>query len=264
MLLHTDQIGRYVEISSPPKRIISLVPSITELLSDLGLDNETVGITKFCIHPEAWFRSKTRIGGTKSVHIDQIRALQPDLILANKEENVQEQVNELTKYCPVWISDISNLEEALQMIQSVGEITETTSKSDELISTIREKFLLLSLKPISPIKTAYLIWQKPFMTVGADTFIHDMMNYCGFDNIFSNKTRYPETSIDELQSLGVELLLLSSEPFPFQQKHIVELQEYLPQTKILLVDGEMFSWYGSRLLLAVDYFERLIVKIGEP
>jgi len=95
------------------------------------------------------------------------------------------------------------------------------------------------------------------MTVGADTFIHDMMNYCGFENIFSNRTRYPETSIEELQSLDIELLLLSSEPFPFQQKHVDELHEYLPQTKILLVDGEMFSWYGSRLLLAADYFKSL-------
>jgi ABC-type Fe3+-hydroxamate transport system substrate-binding protein len=257
MLRYIDQLGHHVEISSPPKRIISIVPSITELLSDLGLDNEIVGITKFCVHPDAWFRSKTRIGGTKSVHVDQIRALQPDLILANKEENLQEQVNELAKYSPVWISDISNLEEALQMISAIGEITETTSKSVELISSIREKFQLLPLKNTRPIKTAYLIWQKPFMTVGADTFIHDMMNYCGFENIFSNRTRYPETSIEELQSLDIELLLLSSEPFPFQQKHVDELHEYLPQTKILLVDGEMFSWYGSRLLLAADYFKSL-------
>lgn len=262
MSQYIDQLGRGVEISSPPKRIISLVPSITELLFDLGLDHETAGITKFCVHPEAWFKSKARIGGTKALHIDQIHKLQPDLIIANKEENVQDQIGELAHHYPVWISDISNLEEALQMIEKIGEITERADQSIKLAEEIRKKFRELPNKNVEQKKAAYFIWQKPYMTIGNDTFIHDMFQYCGFQNVYGNKNRYPETSIEELKSLDAELLLLSSEPFPFQQKHIDELQPLLPQTKIILVDGEMFSWYGSRLLLAPGYFKKLISDIN--
>jgi len=261
MSQYIDQLGRRVEIPSPPKRIISLVPSITELLFDLGLDNETAGITKFCVHPESWFKSKTRVGGTKTLHIDQIQKLNPDLIIANKEENVQEQVEELAKHYPVWISDISNLEEALQMIEKIGEITGKANQAIKLAENVRRKFEEIPFKDIEQKKVAYLIWQKPYMTIGSDTFIHDMLQYCGFQNVFGNKIRYPETSIDELKNLNVEILLLSSEPFPFQQKHIDELQLHLAKTKIILADGEMFSWYGSRLLLAAEYFKNINSKI---
>ena len=262
MLQYIDQLGRRVEIPSPPKRIISLVPSITELLSDLGLDGETVAITKFCVHPESWFKSKPRVGGTKTLHVAQVHELHPDLIIANKEENVQEQVEELAKHYPVWISDISNLEEALRMIEKIGEITGKTDLSIKMADDIRERFQGIRYKIAEQKKAAYLIWQKPFMTIGNDTFIHDMLQYCGFQNVFGNKTRYPETNIEELKSLDIELLFLSSEPFPFNQKHIEELQPYLPQTRIILVDGEMFSWYGSRLLLAPEYFKNIISDIN--
>src|ERR1700741_3198050 len=106
-----DQTGRKISIPQIPQRIISLVPSQTELLFDLGLDKEVVGITKFCVHPPEWFQTKTRVGGTKQLKIDLIKQLQPDLIIANKEENVKEQIEELEKHFPVWISDVNNLED---------------------------------------------------------------------------------------------------------------------------------------------------------
>jgi ABC-type Fe3+-hydroxamate transport system substrate-binding protein len=239
-----------------PKRIISLVPSQTELLYDLGLGEYVVGITKFCVHPAEWRKTKTIIGGTKNIHQERIKALQPDLIIANKEENVKEQVETLAKEFNVFVTDIATLEGSLQMINDIGILTHTSAKADEIIHAIKENFS--NLTPSKKIKTAYFIWRNPYMTIGGDTFINDMLAKCGFDNIFSSQTRYPAIDINELKEKGCELLLLSSEPYPFKQKHIDELQQVLPETKIMLVDGEMFSWYGSRLIQAPAYFKRLL------
>jgi len=240
----TDQTGRSIELHSIPRRIVSLVPSQTELLSYFGLDEEVVGITKFCVHPDQWFKTKTGVGGTKQVSMEAIHALQPDLIIANKEENVKEQIEALAKHYPVWVSDVNNLDDAYSMISSLAAIT---GKPDTLVGQIKEAFENLGDFP--PVRTAYLIWRKPYMAAGKDTFIHDMLRRCGFINII-DKERYPEVSIEELRECDV--VLLSSEPFPFSKKHIDELQ--LPA---MLVDGEMFSWYGSRLLHAPAYFAQL-------
>ncbi|MFL5787188.1 MAG: ABC transporter substrate-binding protein [Flavisolibacter sp.] len=257
MGLHVDQMGREVFVENVPKRIISLVPSQTELLYDLGLGQEVIGITKFCVHPDEWFKNKTRIGGTKKLDIEKIKSLHPDLILANKEENTEEQIEELSNYFPVWISDVNNLTDALSMISSVAKITGTTDKGKHIISKIKESFQDLQSAIYNRQSACYLIWQEPYMTVGGDTFISDMMLRAGFENIFRNKNRYPKTSIEELNELPFDVLMLSSEPFPFKQKHVEELQIKLPGKKIMLADGEYFSWYGSRMLGATDYFRSL-------
>jgi len=245
----------------PPQRIISLVPSQTELLYTLGLEIETVGITKFCVHPKQWFTAKTRIGGTKTVNKAKIDDLKPDLIIANKEENVQAQVEELAKQYPVYVSDIHDLDSALQMITDVGSITHTADKAGDLVHAIQKDFSALN-KLSAGQRTAYLIWRNPYMTAGGDTFISDMLSRCGFQNIIKDQKRYPEINIEELKALDCELLLLSSEPYPFKQKHIDELQEQLPACKIVLVDGEMFSWYGSRMLYAAGYFKQLVASLS--
>lgn len=258
MPVYTDQLGRWVEVPAAPRSIVSLVPSITELLYTLQLDNEVTGITKFCVHPQSWFRQKTRVGGTKNIKPEVIHVLQPDLIIANKEENVKEQVDELAKQYPVYITDVNNLADSLEMIEQIGQITNRLNNAMHLLSQINTAFT--SLKPTAaPKKAAYLIWRNPYMTIGNDTFIHDMLLRCGLQNIFGNTTRYP--AIDTWQLKQCDLLLLSSEPFPFQQKHLDELQPQLPDTKIMLVDGEMFSWYGSRLLTAPAYFNSLLQRI---
>ena len=282
----TDQTGRTVSLESSPQRIISLVPSQTELLFDLGLDEEVVGVTKFCIHPAEWFYTKRRVGGTKKLYIDIIHQLQPDLIIANKEENVKEQVEELARDYPVWISDVTDMAAAYEMIGQIGLLTGKIEKAKEIISTIKENFVQLLHRgasgqiPNSSLQlraersrkqkpqTCYFIWNDPYMTVGGDTFIHSMMEAAGFENIFKNKQRYPIVTTKDLLIASTssiaqcELILLSSEPFPFKQKHIDELQlalskEGLFNIKIILVDGEMFSWYGSRLQYAAKYFEDL-------
>jgi ABC-type Fe3+-hydroxamate transport system substrate-binding protein len=256
MLSFTDQTNHTIHLPRKPQRIISLVPSQTELLFDLGLNEEVVGITKFCVHPQQWFHSKPRIGGTKQLKMDMIHQQQPDLIIANKEENVKEQVEELAVRYPVWISDVNNLEDACEMITQVGAMTGKERNALLLITKIRAKFSHLATQ--SPkIKAAYIIWQNPYMTVGGDTFIHSMIEAAGFENVFADKQRYPEVTPDDLRVANCELLLLSSEPFPFKPIHREELQALLPNIKILLVDGEMFSWYGSRMAEAPAYFSRL-------
>jgi ABC-type Fe3+-hydroxamate transport system substrate-binding protein len=265
MRLFSDQTGRKIPLNKTPKRIISVVPSQTELLFDFELDKEVIGITKFCIHPKEWFRTKTKVGGTKHLKLEVIHQLNPDLIIANKEENVKEQIEELAKHYPVWLSDVKNLDDAYEMIEQIGLLTNKSNKSKEIVEAIKKEFSQLLLNNTPPTGgaggTSYLIWQKPYMTVGGDTFINAMMEVAGFDNIFKHQTRYPIVSIKDLHIANCQLLLLSSEPFPFKQKHIDELQSLLPNTKIILVDGEMFSWYGSRLLQAPEYYIKLHKQI---
>jgi ABC-type Fe3+-hydroxamate transport system substrate-binding protein len=254
-----DMLGREIVVSDQPKRIISLVPSQTELLADLGLEEEVVGITKFCVHPESWFRSKARVGGTKTVHIDWVEELQPDLIIANKEENVQEQIEALGNIAPVWTSDIHTLDEALQMIRQVSMLCNKADAGRKIIDQIQTSFA--SLPPHRSMKAAYCIWREPWMWAGNDTFIHDMLLRCGFENVLKTMPRYPEADLAMLQSLNPELVLLSSEPYPFKQKHVAEVEAALPNARVVLVDGEMFSWYGSRLLKAAKYLSGLLQSL---
>lgn len=257
----TDQLQKSILLSSAPKRIVSLVPSQTELLAAIGLNEEVVGITKFCVHPNHWFRSKQRIGGTKNVNIEKVRALQPDLIIANKEENERDQVLELEKIAPVWTSDIHSIEEALSMMQSMGALTGKTAEATSLIKKIEEKRRLLQKQLIDKkerLRVVYLIWKDPYMAAGGDTFIDTMLQTCGWENCLGNRMRYPEINLSELAQIRPDLVLLSSEPYPFQQKHITELEQVLPDTKVVLADGEMFSWYGSRMADAFDYFRKML------
>ncbi len=292
MISLTDQTGNVITHYQLPERIISLVPSQTELLFDLGLTEEVIGITKFCVHPNKWFTTKTRIGGTKTINTAKVKSLQPDLIIANKEENVKEQIEKLRLIAPVYVSDISILEDALQMITDVGQLVGKDKKAEYLTSEIQARFdeletilsqysktnaqtdavnlstnqpnqrnQLLQPHQLTPLKTAYLIWKDPYMAAGGETFINDMMLRCGFQNIFEKFKRYPQVEISQLATANCQLLLLSTEPYPFTQKHIDELQPYFPGTKVVLADGEMFSWYGSRLLHAPDYLKKLIALV---
>ena len=263
---YTDQTGRELALPKLPERIISLVPSQTELLYDLGLEDEVIGITKFCVHPDHWFRSKKRIGGTKNVNISAVASLKPDLIIANKEENSKEQILLLERIAPVWVTDIKNMVEAIEMILHIGMITGKSSEAIKITTEIRSKFVDLVFwraeHQLPSYKTAYLIWKDPYMVAGGDTFIDQMLQLSGWNNLFANKERYPTVTIEELILQKPELLLLSSEPYPFGNKHIAEFQKQLPGTKIILVDGEMFSWYGSRLLYSVDYLKKLLAGLS--
>ena len=256
--IFTDQLGRTIQINYPPKIIISLVPSQTELLFDLGLNEEVAGITKFCIHPNNKFKITTKIGGTKKLNIEKIRNLNPDLIISNKEENEQAQIEMLMQEFPVWMSDIYNLNDALNMITAVGDLVGKKEASVLMAKKIENAFesLLLNASQKPTKKVAYFIWKDPYMLAGAQTFIHEMLKYVGLENVI-NLNRYPSISESELKKINPDVVLLSSEPYPFKDTHLKYFEKLWPNAVVKLVDGEMFSWYGSRLLKAADYFGTL-------
>ncbi|MFN0014647.1 MAG: ABC transporter substrate-binding protein [Saprospiraceae bacterium] len=265
MTLHTcvDQVGRLVHLPVfPPRRIVSLVPSKTELLHALDLEAEVVGITKFCVSPPAWFQEKKRVGGTKTVALDKVLDLNPDLIIANKEENDREQIEYLSKRIPVWVSDVRDLASALVMIHQVGAVCGRLEAAMYLSDRIRQAFADHRPDPGAPRpRAAYFIWRKPYMVAGGDTFIHAMLEEAGFENAFATETRYPEVSREQLAEYAPDVLLLSSEPYPFAEKHVDELRALCPAAHaVAMVEGELFSWYGSRLLLTPAYFQQLREK----
>ncbi|TKC06505.1 cobalamin-binding protein [Pedobacter polaris] len=254
-----DQLGNEVTFNYPPKRIVSVVPSQTELLFDLGLDEEVIGITKFCIHPIEKFASKTKIGGTKKLLIEKIRDLKPDLIIGNKEENTQSEIELLMQEFPVWMSDIKNLEEAMKTITQISELVNREPEAAYLNHLINAGFTDLQTLAVTKHinkSVAYLIWKDPYMFAGRHTFIDDILRKIGLQNVI-DLSRYPELELSQLITHNPQLIFLSSEPYPFKQKHINEIQLALPNAKVMLVDGEMFSWYGSRLVKAVNYFFHL-------
>ncbi|MEX2485737.1 MAG: helical backbone metal receptor [Brumimicrobium sp.] len=257
---YIDQLGDKVVIPKTPIRLISLVPSQTELLYDLGLEKRVVGITKFCIHPKNWFKTKERIGGTKNVDIEKIKLLNPDLIIGNKEENTKSDIEKLRKIAPVWMSDVNNLSDSLKMIEELGIICDTEIKAKQIIDKIKLQFSQLEPIPI-PKSVLYLIWKKPYMAVGNDTFIHTILtDHLGFKNFVGDKTRYPAIDLDKIEG-EPEYIFLSTEPFPFKEKHFEEIRSFFPSSKIYLVDGEYFSWYGSRLVNAPRYFKKLLSEL---
>jgi len=255
----TDDLGRMIDFCSPSKRIISLVPSLTELLFDLGLDNEVVGITRFCCHPQLGVKGKSKVGGTKKVDLAQIVALAPDLIIANKEENDKDDLESLSKRYPVYISDIADMNGACRSIQNIGRLTGTVAKAMAMTAQIRQGFQ--SVKNLYDGSVLYMIWQKPWMAAGKQTYIDWVLTHLGFENELVDQSRYPELDEGGFEKLSPDFVFLSSEPFPFKEKQRAEFQLIFPNAKILLVDGEMFSWYGSRMLLAIEYFKNLKEEI---
>lgn len=256
-----DQLNRTIKINFPPKRIISLVPSQTELLYDLGLENEIVGTTRFCIHPKEKFKEKIKIGGTKNVKLDKIRSLKPDLIIANKEENSKEDIEALAKEFPVWISDIYNLSDSYKMIADIGSLCKKEKEAKEMLVQIKSNFKQIVKANHLP-SVAYLIWQKPFMAVNQNTFIHEMLKESGFQNVFENHSdRYPEITAKEITEAKPDYIFLSSEPYPFKEKHLEEFKLQFPDSEIILVDGEMFSWYGSRLIKFGEYYNTKLKQL---
>ena len=256
----TDQLGNLLTFNSTPQRVISLVPSNTELLHYLIPSEKVVGITKFCIKPNSWFTSKARVGGTKNIAFDTIKKLNPDLIIANKEENEKYQIEELSKLYPVWVSEVNTLKDAYHLINELGTLLEAKEKAVQLIKKIKENFK--SFTPIKVrLKVAYFIWNNPKMVVGNNNFINHLLKKCGFENAFSSISRYPQVSDKEILKENPDIIFLSSEPFPFKEKHVSDFQNNFPNSKIYLVDGELFSWYGPRLLESASYFTDLIKKI---
>lgn len=259
-----DDIGTLHTFDKVPQRIISLVPSQTELLVDLGLESGIVGITKFCVHPKDLQSKKQIIGGTKKVDYDKIKSLNPDIVICNKEENTLGIVETLRAICPVWVTDIVTVEDNFKMVSDFGNlfdcVAEAKNWNKKLAIALSDFKNFIQNKSVK--KVAYFIWKNPYMVAGSNNFINEMLELNHFENVFVSQQRYPEI---ELQNLNVnddlDFVFLSSEPYPFKEKDALEMTNFCQQAKIILVDGEMFSWHGSRLLKALNYFKELHPKL---
>lgn len=258
-LVMKDQLDRELNFEAIPSRMVCLVPSLTELLVDLGLLDKLVAVTKFCVHPKDIRTTTEVIGGTKSIKIEKIEELKPDFILANKEENEFEDVNTLSEHHSVYVSDISNIDDLFKLIQDLDEIFKIPKASKQLIENIEASFIKFrrKIENLPKLKVAYFIWRKPWMVVGSSTFINYMLKLNNFENVYEDLPRYPEVDLEKLKS--VDYVFLSSEPFPFKDKHKAEFN--MLSDKIKIVDGEYFSWYGSRLVKSFDYFQKLRDKL---
>jgi ABC-type Fe3+-hydroxamate transport system substrate-binding protein len=251
-----DQLGKIIKIDKPIERIVSIVPSQSEFLWDISLGEKIVGITKFCVHPQDMFKNVTRVGGTKNLNIENIRALKPDIIIGNKEENSQSDIELLQKEFKVWMSDIFTLDDAYDMMQGLGILFNKEKQARGMIKKIQDD--LMPLKNIFNGKSiAYFIWKKPYMVAGGNTFINDLLYYFGFDNVFINFDRYPKVTLKQLQEFQPDYCFLSSEPYPFAEKDVQEFIRLIPNTRVIIVDGEVWSWYGSRLLYVKDFIVKL-------
>lgn len=249
-----DELQRKLTIQKTPQRIISLCPAITETLFALGVGERVVGRTKFCIFPEAAATVEI-VGGTKQINEEKIRALQPDIIFAEKEENTKEIVEALEQQFVVYVAQVESIEHAYTMIEKVGRVVQAEAEATVLVARIKASTL-----PTMTGRAAYMMWRKPYMVVGATTYINDVLETIGFTNPFTAMDgRYPSVTIEQLQQAKLDYLFLSSEPFPFQQKHIDELQQHLPRTRIQLIDGEMF-WYGAKMAEAATYLQAYFNK----
>ncbi len=240
----------------PYKRIISLVPSLTELIIDLGLLKQLAGRTRFCVHPEEAVVDIPIIGGTKNPRVDKILSMDPDCIIANKEENRKEDIRELQKKSSAHteVTDIATIEQALKAIQQLGSLLGAKDKALRLAADIKKEFQQRPEK--DSLRTAYFIWKDPWMSVGNGTYIHDVLTHWNLENVFGREKRYPSFKLEQLAAYEPEIIILSSEPYPFKEKHIASVQEACPDARIFLMDGEWFSWYGSRMLPAFEGLNR--------
>jgi len=255
----TDHLGRTLKMPRLPQRIISLCPSQTATLVDLGVGERLVGRTHFCIHPEEAVQGLVAVGGTKKLKMERIHALKPDLIVAEKEENTKEMVEALDQDYPVFVTDVKDLATCLKMVEDLGEITGLPEAGRTIVSEIEAA--MTEVKPLAePVRCLYFIWRKPWMVAGHGTFIDDILQRCGLVNILGQE-RYPEVTPEQITALAPEIILLSSEPYPFAERHIGELRELLPHTRFHLVDGEAFSWYGSRMRGVTGYLNGLLEKV---
>jgi len=254
-----DHLGRTIQMPFPPKRIVSLAPAITETMYHLKLGEQVVGRTRFCIHPQPEVERAMNVGGTKDMKLERIKALDPHLIVAEKEENTKEMIEELEKYLPVFVFEIQTYEDALTMIKDLGTITNRSLEANQTIITIEKKFTPLQRR--QNLRVAYVIWKNPYMVVGGNTYINSVLSKLGFHNPFaSSEGRYSEVSEEDLRAANLDYIFLATEPFPFSDKERNHFQAILPKTKALIVDGEMF-WYGSRMIEATDYFKQTLLTL---
>jgi len=252
----TDASGTALALPRPPRRIVSLIPSVTETLCHLGLAEALVGVTAYCVEPRDVVRGKTRIGGEKDPDLQAIRALAPDLVVANVEENVREHVETLRAWgIAVWVTYPRTVAQGLAMIRELGEVTGTTAQAEAILAELEPLHARVRAATARrpPVPVFYPIWRQPWMTIGRDTYIHDLLAVCGAANVFADRpARYPTVTLDEMAARRPAVIVLPDEPFRFRRAHLADFAPFadvpaVRDGRIHLVDGKPFSWHGPRV-----------------
>jgi ABC-type Fe3+-hydroxamate transport system substrate-binding protein len=264
-----DASGVALALPAPPRRIVSLIPSTTETLCELGLADALVGVTVYCSEPRDVVRDKTKVGGEKDPDLAAIRALAPDLVIANVEENVREHVDTLREWgIPVWVTYPRTVAEGLAMIRDLGELTGTQQRARAILAELQPLYERVSAHSASrtPVTVFYAIWRNPYMTVNGDTYISDLLRVCGGRNVFADRAeRYPAVTLDEVASRRPEVIVLPDEPFRFRRVHLDDFAGYpevpaVRDGRILLEDGKPFSWHGPRVARALKTIPALLSR----
>lgn len=264
-----DASGALVVLPASPTRIVSLVPSLTELCFDLGLEDRMAGATIFCTEPRDRVSRLPRVGREKDPDLGRIRSLAPDLVLANVEENRREVVEALrAEGVAVWVVYPRSVAEGIVLVRELGEMTGAGSTGAALAARLEARLAQVVARTAARPRARVFcpIWRNPYMTVARDTYVHDMLSVCGGDNVFGHRsTRYPTVTLEEVAAARPEVVLLPDEPYRFRPVHLADL-EPLAETPALragrvhFVDGKLLSWYGTRIGAALERLPVLLAS----
>jgi ABC-type Fe3+-hydroxamate transport system substrate-binding protein len=262
-----DALGRSLTIGRRPERIISLVPSLTEALFAFGLEQEIMGVTRFCVEPRRGVAGKTRVGGTKAVDIAKIKALEADLVIASAEENSPADMAQLIDHgCPVFVTMAASVQSAIDLLRQLATITGTTVAARPIIEGAKEAlaFVQAAAAGLERLRVFCPIWRNPYMTCSRATYMADVIAVCGGRNVFDERPeRYPKVELAEMAALDPQVILLPSEPYRFTKRHKADFRAFAEVTAvqnghIFLIDGRMLTWYGPRIARSLSEVKRLI------
>jgi ABC-type Fe3+-hydroxamate transport system substrate-binding protein len=268
-----DAWGRLLTVRQRPERIVSLVPSLTEALFAFGLEQEIVGVTRFCVEPRQGVAGKTKVGGTKALDVARIKALKPDLVVASAEENNPEDVAQLIDHgCPVFVTLVTSVESAIDLLRQLAAITDATAAARPIIQGAKESlaFVRGAHAGRERVRVFCPIWRNPYMTCGRATYMDDVITVCGGRNVFGERQeRYPRVELAEMAALDPQVILLPSEPYRFTKRHRADFKAFADVTAvknghIFLIDGRMLIWYGPRIAQSLSEVKRLLGIVGGP
>jgi ABC-type Fe3+-hydroxamate transport system substrate-binding protein len=247
-----DARGVSLELESPPRRVVSLVPSLTESLFELGFGDRVVGMTEYCIFPQRV--DVTRVGGTKTPNIDHIRSLEPDLVFMNLEENLPKHAREIETFAPLHVSEPKSVRDVVGLIRSLGAIFERRGNSEAFASMLERE---MAVTPVKSFTFACPIWKKPWMWCGGDTYVSDLISTAGGTNLLAHETRYPKKDLTDVLAHDPDVILLPDEPFAFTKDDARELLERGARGAAGPFEGHLVTWHGTRTLRGLRFLREL-------
>lgn len=268
---YVDALGRTLEVKSPPRRIVSLVPSLTEALFVLGVGEAVVGVSDFCVEPREAVAAKTKVGGTKALDVARVLSLRPDLVVASAEENRREDIRALVQAgLPVFVTLPTTVAGAIDLLEQLAGMTGAVEAGARVVAEARETLAGVEAanEGRQPVRTFCPIWRNPWMTIGPDTYMHDFVTVCGGDNVFGLRhERYPRVQLSEMAERDPEVVLLPDEPYRFEFKHVSEISAFrevsaVRDGRIYLLEGKHLCWYGPRIAGSLRYVSGLMGEGG--